>query len=94
MKKIISYIGGGVKMTKQFKHEPDGYIPLLDSGEIEIRPDCMPDDDLLVDFVNPLNENDIMQKFVKINTLSKEEFIKYQKEGRIPKDYKLEEWIK
>lgn len=60
MKKIISYIGGGVKMTKQFRHEPDGYIPLLDSGEIEIRPDCMPDNELLVDFVNPLNEKMIL----------------------------------
>ena len=81
-------------MTKQFKHESDDYIPLLDSGEIEIRPDYMPYDELFVDFVNPLNKNDIMQKFVKINTLSKEEFIKYQKEGRIPADYKIEEWIK
>lgn len=81
-------------MTKQFKHEPDGYIPLLDNGEIEIRPDFMPYDELFVDVVNPLNKNDIMQKFVKINTLSKEEFIKYQKEGRIPADYKIEEWIK
>lgn len=81
-------------MAKQFKHESDDYIPLLDSGEIEIRPDYVPDDELLVDFVNPLNENDIMQKFVKINSLTKEEFIKYQKEGRIPADYKIEEWIK
>lgn len=81
-------------MTKQFKHEPDDYIPLLDNGEIEIRPDYMPYDELFVDFINSLNKNDIMQKFVKINTLSKEEFIKHQKEGRIPADYKIEEWIK
>lgn len=81
-------------MTKQFKHEPDDYISLLDNGEIEIRPDYMPYDELIVDFINPLNKNDIMQKFVKINTLSKAEFIKYQKEGRIPADYKIEEWIK
>ena len=81
-------------MTKQFKHESDDYIPLLDNGKIEIRPNYVPGDELLVDFVNPLNENDIMQKFIKINTLSKEEFIKYQKAGRIPADYKVEEWIK
>lgn len=54
----------------------------------------MPYDELFVDFVNPLNKNDIMQKFVKINSLTKEEFIKYQKAGRIPADYKIEEWIK
>ena len=81
-------------MTKQFKHESDDYIPLLDNGKIYIRPDWMPDDELFVDVVNPLNKNDIMQKYVKINTLSKEEFIKYQKEGRIPADYKIEDWIK
>lgn len=80
-------------MTKQFKHEPDGYIPLLNNGKIEIRPDYTPDDELLVDFVNPLNDNDTMQKFVKINSLSKDEFIKYQKEGRIPEDYKIEDWL-
>lgn len=81
-------------MAKQFKHESDDYIPLLDNGKIEIRPSYVPDDELLVDFVNPLNKNDIMQKFVKINSLTKEEFIKYQKAGRIPADYKIEEWIK
>lgn len=81
-------------MTKQFKHESDDYIPLLDNGKIYIRPDWMPYDELFVDVVNPLNKNDIMQKYVKINTLSKEEFIKYQKEGRIPVDYKIEDWIK
>lgn len=81
-------------MASQFKHESDDYIPLLDNGKIEIRPSYVPDDELLVDFVNPLNKDNIMQKFVKINSLTKEEFIKYQKAGRIPADYKIEEWIK
>ena len=81
-------------MANQFKHESDDYIPLLDNGKIEIRPSYVPDDELLVDFVNPLNKDNIMQKFVKINSLTKEEFIKYQKAGRIPADYKIEEWIK
>ncbi|MEJ8786564.1 hypothetical protein WKT05_08935 [Peptoniphilus sp. HCN-40583] len=81
-------------MANQFKHESDDYIPLLDNGKIYIRPDWMSYDELFVDFVNPLNKNDIMQKFVKINSLTKEEFIKYQKAGRIPADYKIEEWIK
>lgn len=81
-------------MANQFKHESDDYIPLLDNGKIKIRPSYVPDDELLVDFVNPLNKDNIMQKFVKINSLTKEEFIKYQKAGRIPADYKIEEWIK
>ena len=81
-------------MTNQFKHESDDYIPLLDNGKIEIRPSYVPYDELLVDCVNPLTKDNIMQKFVKINSLTKEEFIKYQKAGRIPADYKIEEWIK
>lgn len=78
---------------KQFKHEPDGYIPLKDGGEIHIRPSWVPDDEVLIDVVNPLNKNHVFQKFVKIKDLSEEEFIKYQNEGRIPKNYKIEEWI-
>ena len=82
-------------MTKQFKHESDGYIPLMDSGEIHIRPKWVPKDELLIDYKNPLSkEHEIRQKFVKINSLSKEEFVKYQKDGRIPKNYKIEDWIK
>lgn len=82
------------KKYKQFKHEPDGYVPLQHNGKLYIRPPDLPKDELLIDLKNSLNETSIMQKYVKINTLRKEEFIKYQKEGRIPKDYKLEEWIK
>ncbi len=76
-------------MTKQFKHEPDCYIPLLDSGEIEIRPDYMPDDELLVDFVNPLNKNNIMQKFVKINSLKKKNSLDIKKKEKFQKIIKL-----
>lgn len=94
MKKIISYIGDGVKMTKQFKHEPDGYIPLLDTdnGEL-IRPYWIKDDEVLLYFPNLLGteKKSKIKKCIKINTLTKEELIKYQKEGRIPIDYKLEE---
>lgn len=84
-------------MTKQFKHEPDGYIPLLDTdnGEL-IRPDWVKDDEVLLYFPNPLGKKkkSKLKQCIKINTLSKEEFIKYQKEGRIPADYKIEDWIK
>lgn len=75
-------------MTKQFKHESDNYIPLLSSEGTRERPWWVNDDELIL-YVN--NNTDFITK--KINTLSKEEFIKYQKEGRIPKSYKLEEWI-
>lgn len=80
---------------KQFKHEPDGYIPIVNSiTEDELRPDWLPDDEVLLFFDNPFNKNKKIPKGIKINTLKKEEFIKYQNEGRIPKNYKIEEWIK
>lgn len=79
---------------KQFKHEPDGYIPIVNSlTEDELRPNWLPDDEVLLFFDNPLNKNKKILKGVKIDTLTKEEFIKYQKEGRIPKEYKIEDWI-
>ncbi len=79
---------------KQFKHEPDGYIPIVNSlTEDELRPKWIPDDEVLLFFDNPLNKNKKIPKGVKIDTLTKEEFIKYQKEGRIPKEYKIEDWI-
>ena len=79
---------------KQFKHESDEYIPIVNSlTEDELRPKWLPDDEVLLFFDNPLNKNKKIPKGVKIGTLTKEEFIKYQKEGRIPKKYKIEDWI-
>lgn len=81
-------------MTRQFKHESEGYIPILNSiTEEDIRPNWVKGDEVLVFFNNPFNKNAKIPKTIKINTLTKEEFIKYQEEGRIPKDYKIEDWI-
>ncbi|MDQ0508357.1 hypothetical protein QO008_000812 [Peptoniphilus ivorii] len=81
--------------NKDFQHEADGYAPIVPSDASHlIRPDYVPYDELLINKPNPLNKNDIITKFVKINTLTKEEFIEYQKEGRIPEAYRLEDWIR
>lgn len=83
-------------MTKQFKHESENYIPIVncDDGTL-IRPDWVPIDEVLIYVENPFSkDNKKISKLIKINSLSGDEFIKYQKEGRIPKDYKIKDWIK
>lgn len=80
--------------NKQFKHEPDGYVPILNSiTEEDILPNWVKDDEVLLFFDNPFNKDAKIPKTIKINELTKEEFVKYQKEGRIPKDYNIKDWL-
>ena len=94
-KKGRRIVRGDTVKNKDFQHEADGYAPIVPSDISHlIRPDDVPYDELLVNIPNPLNKNDVITKYVKINTLTKEEFIEYQKEGRIPEAYRLEDWIR
>lgn len=79
-------------MTKQFKHEPNGYVPILSDEGSKKRPWWLEDDEVLIYFYD--NNRNLDLKTKKIKELSKNEFINFQKEGLIPKEYKLEDWIK
>lgn len=73
-------------MTKQFKHESDGYIPLLDTDDGKlIRPYWVEDDEVLLYFPNPLARKRNLklksalksirfQKKNSLNTKKQEEF--------------------
>lgn len=66
---------------KQFKHEPDGYVPILPSEGSEKRPWWLNEDEVLIYFYDDDGNLDFKTK--KIKDLTKEEFKKYKDEGRI-----------
>lgn len=71
-----------------FKHEGKGYAPFKpDESGTELRPWWMCDDELLIE-----DENKYLT-LKKINELSRDEFMRYQKEGRIPESYDVKDWV-
>lgn len=66
---------------KQFKHEPDGYIPILPNEGSKKRPWWLHDDEVLLYFYD--DDGNLDFKIKKIKNLTKEEIKKCKDEGII-----------
>lgn len=75
---------------KQFRHEPQGYVPFRPAESLKNRPFWVKSDELIR---FDLEVKSIFDKIVKIETLTKEEFLFFQKNKAIPESYKVDDWI-